>query len=122
MDRAKKVVLAFLNSAEGYFHTNTVVEPCVKQPSDLYGPVSDRPEKWDYTDVREVSPSDLMNMVNYAASILDKKLFKLIPSTAMGAALQSAIHTFDNSRFQSKIDSNLYNLMYGMLSKKLGEE
>ena len=119
MDRAKKVVLSFLNSGEGYFHTKTVIDESVKQPTNLYGPVSDRPERWDYTDKCEINEQDIMNVVNFAVTQIDKKLFKLIPSTAIHAALQSAIHTFDNSRFQSKMDSNIYNLMFKIILKKL---
>lgn len=122
MDKSKRVVLSFLNSAEGYFNTKTVVEESVKQPRDLYGPVSNRPERWDYTDVRDVCTSDVNNIINFAETLLDKKLFSLIPSTAIHAALQGAIHTFDNSRFQSKIDSNIYNFMFGILFKRLKGE
>lgn len=122
MDKSKRVVLSFLNSGEGYFHTKTVVEDSVKQPRDLYGPVSDRPERWDYTDVRDVCEKDIKSIISFAETLIDKKLFSLIPSTALHAALQTAVHTFDNSRFQSKIDSNLYNFMYGILFKKLKGE
>lgn len=119
MDKAKRVVLSFLNSAERYFHTKTVLQENIKQPRDLYGPVSNRPERWNYTDIRDVCSKDIENILGYAQTVLDKKLFALIPSTAINAALQTAINTFDNSRFQSKIDGNMYNLMYGVLLKKL---
>ena len=122
MDKTKRVVLSFLNSAEGYFHTRTVVDDSVKQPRDLYGPKSDRPERWDYTDIRDISKGDIYKLLKFAKTLIDKKLFSIIPSTALHAALQTAIQTFDNSRFQSKIDSMLYNFMYGMLFKGLKGE
>jgi len=117
MDRAKRVVLSFLNSAEGYFHTKVVLENGVKQPQDLYGPKSDRPERWDYTDVRDITKEDLTNIVSYASSLIDQDLFKKVPDTALNAALQTAIYTYNNSQFQSKIDSNIYNFLYKILSE-----
>ena len=119
MDKSKRVVLSFLNSAEGYFHNKTIVEDSFKQPRDLYGPSSDRPEKWDYTDIRDINKIDLDNILAYASNELDRELFKIIPSTALNAALQCAIHCYDNSRFQSKIDSNAYNALYKILSLKV---
>ena len=59
MDRSKRVVTAYLNSAENYFHTKRVLEDQVKQPRDLYGPENARPERWDYTDVRDIVKFDL---------------------------------------------------------------
>lgn len=122
MDKTQRIVLSFLNSAEGYFHTQTVLEESVKQPRDLYGPKSDRPERWDYTDVRDITNTDILNLINCAEGLIDKKLYSIIPSTALHAALQTAIHICDNSRFQSKIDSNMYNFMFGILFKKLKGE
>ncbi len=119
MNRARRVVLSFLNSAEGYFHTNTVIEDSVKQPRDLYGPKSDRPERWDYKDIRDITSQDLLKIISHAVSILDSSLFKVIPSTALNAALQTAIHTLDNGQFQSKIDSNYYNFLYKILADRV---
>ena len=119
MDRSKRVVLSFLNSAEGYFHNKTIIEDGVKQPRNLYGPMSDRPEKWDYTDIRDITKIDLDNILAYALNQVDKELYQQIPSTALNAALQCAIHCFDNGRFQSKIDSNAYNALYKILSLKV---
>lgn len=119
MDISKRVVLSFLNSAEGYFHNKTIIEDSFKQPRNLYGPMSDRPEGWDYTDVRDITKIDLDNILAYASNQLDKELFKIIPSTALNAALQSAIHCYDNGRFQSKLDSNAYEALYKILSLKI---
>jgi len=120
MDRAKNVVLAFLNSAEGYFHYKTVLEDAVKQPRYVFGPMSDRPEKWDYTDIRDITANDFNNLIKVASGLVDKDLFQIIPSTALNAALQTAIHSFDNGRFQSKLDSNKYNFLYKVLATKMG--
>ncbi len=119
MDISKRVVQSFLNSAEGYFHNKTIIEDSFKQPRNLYGPKSDRPEKWDYTDVRDINKIDLDNILAYALNKLDKELYIIIPSTALNAALQCAIHCYDNSRFQSKMDSNAYNALYKILSLKV---
>lgn len=119
MDISKKVVLSFLNSAEGYFHNKTVVEDSFKQPRNLYGPMSDRPEKWNYTDIRDITKVDLEAIVLFALSILDKELYNIIPSTALNAALQTSIHIFGNGKYQSKIDSNTYEALYKILSIKV---
>jgi len=119
MDKSKRVVLSFLNSAEGYFHNKTIIEDSFKQPRNLYGPLSDRPEKWDYTDIRNITKMDFEDILAYAQNKLDKELYNIIPSTALNAALQSAIHCYDNGRFQSKMDSNTYNALYKVLSVKV---
>jgi len=119
MDKGKRVVLSFLNSAEGYFHTKRILEDQVKQPRGLYGPMSDRPERWDYTDIRDISKKDLDNILSYAVNSLDKELFNVIPSTALNAALQYAAHTFDRGRFQSKIDAPTYKFLLGILKNKM---
>ena len=119
MDRAKSIVLAFLNSAEGYFHTKTVLENSVKQPRGLYGPMSNRPEKWNYTDIRDLTASDLKKIIAVALKDIDKDLFKIIPGVALNASLQSTIHTLDNGKYQSKLDSNLYNFLLSKMSSVL---
>lgn len=119
MDISKRIVLSFLNSAEGYFHNKTIIEDSFKQPRNLYGPMSDRPEGWDYTDVRDINKIDLDNILACALNKIDIELYRIIPSTALNAALQSAIHCHDNSRFQSKIDSNAYEALYKILSLKV---
>jgi hypothetical protein len=121
MDISKRIVISFLNSAEGYFHNKTVIEDAFKQPRNLYGPASDRPEKWDYTDVRDITKEDLKSIIELAAGLLDVQLYKIIPSTALNAALQTVIHTLGNGRFQSKIDSNMYESLYKVLSIKVQE-
>ena len=120
MDRVKKIVMAFLNSAEGYFHTHTILQNAVKQPRYVFGPKSDRPEKWDYTDIRDIKANDLDNLIKCASENLDKELYAVIPSVALNAALQGAIHSFDNGRFQSKMDSNKYKFLYEVLATKMG--
>jgi len=80
--------------------------------------MSDRPEKWDYKDIRDITKIDLDNILAYASNKIDKELLKIIPSTALNAALQCAIHSYDNGRFQSKMDSNAYNALYKILSLK----
>ena len=118
MDKAKKVVLSFLNTAEGYFHTKSVVEKMVKQPRDLYGPKSDRPERWDHTDVRDLKKDDIKKILGLAKESLDKDLFKINKDIALNSALQFSIHTLDNGRYQSKINSALYNILLDILGKK----
>jgi len=119
MDQVKKIVMSFLNSGEGYFHTKRIIEDQVKQPRNLYGPMSNRPERWDYTDVRDITKDDLKRIVGSAKESLDRELYKIIPSTALNAALQYTIHTFDNGRFQSKINSPTYNILYNVLDSKI---
>jgi len=119
MDISKKVVLSFLNSAEGYFHNKTIVEDSCKQPRNLYGPMSDRPEEGNYIDIRDISKLDLENIILFSLKILDKELYRIIPSTALNAALQTSIHTLGNGKFQSKIDSNAYEALYSILSKRV---
>ena len=119
MDQPKKIVMSFLNSAEGYFHTKRIIEDQVKQPRNLYGPLSDRPERWDYTDIRDITKEDLKNIVEFARTIVDIDLYKIIPSTALNAALQYAINIMDKGRFQSKFDSCTYNFLYNVLASKM---
>lgn len=116
MDRSKKVVLAFLNSAEGYFHTKTVLEDKVKQPRDLYGPKSDRPERWNYKDIRDFSKQDFENIISCALNCLDFELYNVIPSTALNAALGMAITDFNNGEFDKKIDANTYLMLLKVLA------
>jgi hypothetical protein len=119
MDRTKKIVTSFLNSAEGYFHTKRVIEDQVKQPRNLYGPMSDRPERWNYTDKRDITKEHLKAILVQAKSIIDLDLYQIIPSVALNAALQYVIHTAGNGKFQSKLDSNIYNCLYKLLEAKM---
>ena len=122
MDQIKKITMAFLNSAEGYFSTQQVLEKYWKQPRNTFGPMSDRPEKWDYTDIVDISVKDLQNILIFAERILDQNLVKIIKSTALHAALDYSIYTFDKGRFRSKIDSPTYNFLYNMLNLKVTQE
>jgi len=115
MNKAKKVVLAFMNSAERYFHTKRIIEEQVKQPRGVFGPMSDRPERWDYTDIRDITKCDLDNILRFAITQLDQDLYNAIPSVALNAALECAIHNFDKGRFQSKINSQTYIVLYNIL-------
>jgi len=119
MDLSKKVVLSFLNSAEGYFHNKTIIEDSFKQPRDLYGPENAQPEKGEYTDIRDITKQDLDIIVDYSANNIDLDLYVIIPSTALNASLQSAIHTLFRGKYQSKIDSNAYEALYRILSLKV---
>ena len=121
MDKAKKVVDAFLNTAEGYFHVKTIIENSVKQPRDTFGPMADRPERWNYTDVRDITVADLNSIIKEASKAIDKDFLKILPNVALHAALQVTIHTLENGKFQSKIDSNKYAALYNVLEKKHGK-
>ena len=118
MDRSKRVVKAYLNSDEGYFHTKRVLEDQVKQPRDLYGPMNARPERWDYTDIRDITKFDLDLILNKSLNDIDWELYKIIPSTALNAALQASIHTMFRGRYQSKIDSRIYLTLLKVLALK----
>ena len=122
MDRAKKVVFDFLNSAEGYFHMYAVVEKMFKQPRDLYGPMSDRPEKWDYTDIRDLTREDFKNIIDESLKSLDKELYKKVESVALNAALQNTIHSYELGKFQSKIDARTYNYLLKILELKASDK
>lgn len=121
MDRSKRVVKAFLNSAEGYFHKRRVLQDQVKQPRNLYGPMSDRPERWDYKDVRDITKFDLDRILIFALNKLDWELYNIIPSTALHAALQCAIHSLDYGQFQSKIDAKTYIMLLKVLALRAKE-
>lgn len=120
MSQAKKVVFSFLNSAEGYFHTRRILQNQVKQPRDLYGPMSNRPERWNYTDIRDINKYDLDLIINTALNNVDRELFAKIPKVALNAALQYTIHTLDYGKYQSKIDANAYNFLLNILKMKTG--
>ena len=115
----KRVILAFLNSAEKYFHTKTIIQEQVKQPRDVYGPMSDRPERWNYKDKRDITANDLESIAKTAVENLDKELYNIIPSTAIHASLGYTIHTYEKSAFQSKIDTTMYNFLYNLIETKL---
>ncbi len=119
MEKARKIVLAFLNSAEGYFHCKRILEDQVKQPRGQFGPLSDRPERWDYTDIRDIKKEDYDNIVNKAVQFIDKDLYKVIPDVALRAALDFAIYTFDKFRFRSKINAPTYELLFNILKSKV---
>lgn len=122
MEKTKRVVRAFLNSAEGYFHLKRVLQDQVKQPRDLYGPMSDRPERWDYTDVRDITPDHMKMILASAYSSIDWDLYSTIPSSALHASLQGTIHSMDNGRFQSKFDANMYNFLFKVLALKANKK
>ncbi|MDB4330301.1 hypothetical protein N9948_01120 [bacterium] len=121
MDKSKRVVQAFLNSAEGYFHKKRVLQDQVKQPRDLYGPMSDRPERWNYKDIRNITKIDLDRILVFALNKLDWELYQIIPSTALNAALQCSIHCLEYGQFQKKIDAKTYIMLLKILALKAKE-
>ena len=116
-EKVNKIVNAFLNSAEGYFHLKRVLQDQVKHPRGLYGPMNDRPERWDYTDIRNITSQDYNNIVNFAINNMEKQLYNIIPDVALRAALDFSIHTFDKGRFQKKIDVPTYNILFDLCEK-----
>ena len=116
MDKAKKVVKAFLNSAEGYFHTRRVIEDQVKQPRDIYGPQSDRSEKWDYKDIRDMVKQDYDKIIQFSFNNIDWELYSIIPSTALNASLGYAIHSCCYGEYAGKIDSRTYSILLKILA------
>lgn len=116
MERSKKVVLAFLNSAEGYFHTKTVLEDRVKKPIDLLPLKGYRPERWNYKDIRDLTKNDFENIISCALNCLDFDLYNIIPSTALNAALGMAITDFNDGMYDKKIDANTYIMLLKVLA------
>jgi hypothetical protein len=116
MERSKKVVLAFLNSAEGYFHTKTVLEDKVKKPIDSCDPRGRSSERWNYLDIRDLSKQDFENIISCALNSLDFELYNIIPSTALNAALGMVIQDFNNGMYDKKIDANTYLTLLKVLA------
>jgi hypothetical protein len=121
MDRPKRVVQAFLNSAEGYFHKRRVIHDQVKQDRDLYGPMGDRPERWDYKDIRDITKFDLDLILKRALADLDWELYHIIPTTALNASLQGAIHHMFLGKYDGKIDARTYVMLLKVLAIKAKE-
>jgi hypothetical protein len=109
MSRSKRVVAAFLNSAEDYFHDKTIIED---------GSKLCKPCEPDYKEVRDLTKWDYELIVSYALSLLDEKLYAIIPSAALNAALQMSIHSLNNGQFQSKIDAKTYETLLNVLTLK----
>ena len=116
MNSIFKELIAFVNSAEGYFHKNVILQEKVKHPKDLYVK-DDHPEKWDYSDIRDFTQEDLNKILQTAKQNIDPELFKSIPSAAITAALDFTIHTLDKSKYQKKIDAPIYNFLQNELKK-----
>ena len=116
MERSKKVVLAFLNSAEGYFNTKTVLEDQVKRTVDLLPLKGFRPERWNYKDIRDLTKHDFENIISCALNSLDFELYNIIPSTALNASLGMAIADFNNGVYDKKIDANTYLMLLKVLA------
>lgn len=113
------MLMKSLNSAETYFHKDRILEEQVKQPRHVFGPMQDRPEKWDYTDIRDIKDEDLAHLIEETIKNLDKELFKIIPDTAIHAALDFAIGTYDFGRFKSKINAPTYKILCSLLMDQL---
>lgn len=109
MDRTKRVVQAFLNSAEGYFHSQRVLEDRVKGLPSF---------RWNYKDIRDFTPIDFTKIVGIALSKIDMNLYNTIPSTALNSALQCAIHCYENGIYQQKIDAPTYLNLLKILALK----
>jgi hypothetical protein len=113
MDRSKKVVTAYLNSAEKLFHNKTVIEDgAKKQVCNPCGPAK-------YTEVRDITVQDLDLIISSACCLIDPMLLQILPSTAINAALQTAIHTVNASQFQGKIDALTYDTLIKILTDKV---
>lgn len=121
MKQIHRIVRAYINSAESYFNTKRVIDKRVEHPRGLYGPFSDRPERWDYTDIRDLTKQDFNTIVLAASQNVDWDLFNVIPSTSLKAALDYTIHTFDKGRYASKIDAPTYKCLLNLLEKSFGE-
>ena len=131
MDRSKRVVLAFMNSAEGYFNKKRIIEDHSKQQNCLSNPPSkDHPEdkveyhhnKWNYKDIRDIAKVDLDAILSYAVSILDQELYKILPEAALAAALQMSIQSLGDGKFQNKIDAPTYDVLLKILILKSKEK
>lgn len=116
MDLPKRIVFKFLHTPRGYFHTKRIIEDSVKQPRDLYGPMSNRDEGWEYKDIRHLDKDDFDKILLGAALLLDKDLYSKIPSAALHAALDQSIWSLGFGKYQSKIDSKTYNTLCKLLS------
>ena len=113
MDLSKKVVEKFLNSGEGYFHYKRVLED--GKAKRYLDNITTNPYKY----VRNLTKLDIISIIMEARNNLDMDLYNQIPSTALHAALDLAIWSYKNGEYQSKIDSNIYNFLYKVLSGKL---
>jgi hypothetical protein len=120
MDRPKRIVEAFLNSSEGYFHNKRIIEDNLKKENSGL-PSDGKHNKVDYTDIRDISKLDLDCILMYALNIIEKGLYKIMPSTALHAALQISIHTLNNGQYQSKVDATSYDTLYKILTLKAME-
>jgi hypothetical protein len=115
MDKSKRVVEAFLNSGENYFHKKRILQERVKvkPPQEKDG--------WDYLDIRDITKFDLDNIIACALNCVDEELYTIIPETALNAALGFSIQTLGNGKYQNKIDSKTYDMLLKVLSLKYQE-
>lgn len=116
MDRSKKIVQAFLNSGEGYYHCRQILEDGkVKRQFDKL-------LKPGYKYIRDISKKDLIEILVASIAGLDKELYQKIPSTALHATLGNTVWSYKDGTFQAKIDSNIYNILYKILEISTGKE
>lgn len=113
--KVSKIIESFLNSSENYFHVNRIIEERVKVPKVP----CDRPEGWNYKDIRDINFSDFNKIVDDASANVDTDLFNILPDTALKAALDMSIHTLCDSDFQKKIDARSYNNLLEMLKTRM---
>lgn len=115
MDRSKRVVQAFLNSAEGYFSKKRVIEDNSKSSECI--PCSEEPG----FNQRDITKIDLNNILAFAINLVDWDLHQIMPDTALNASLQTSIHSLENGKFQNKIDAKTYDTLFKILALKAKE-
>ncbi len=119
MDRSKRVVQAFINSGERYFNKKTIIENNARECAPCG---SEQSNDWNYKDIRDITKYDLNSILAYAKTLVDKDLLKILPDTALNAALQISIQTLNNGQFQNKIDAVTYDtLMQVLMSACMGK-
>lgn len=122
MDRPKRVVKAFLNSAEGYFHKKRILEDRMKDPEFRCSPNLVAGPKEKYTNVRDLTKNDFECIIAYSCNNLDWDLYKINPFTALNAALQTAIYHMFSGKYQSKIDARTYEMLLNIFKLKVKEK
>lgn len=77
-----------------------------------------RQNPWMYKDKIDLGQEDFDAVVKYALEIVDTELFSYNKAAALASALEMAIWSLENGKYQSKIHPNVFQEMYAQMQEK----
>jgi len=76
-----------------------------------------RKNPWSYTDKADLKQEDFDAIVKEALKLVDPETFSYNKEAALASALELAIWSMDDSKYQSKIHPNVFEAMYEEMKK-----